>query len=190
MSKLPKTFYQNPALEIAEDFIGKYLVYDSPKGKMTGVITDVEAYPAFMDEVSHGNKRTKRTEVMFLDGGYAYVYLIHGKHYMFAISANKSNIPEVVFIRSVIPVEGIEIMKENFGKDIGNIKELTKSPGRLCRSFGITKDLYGEDVTGDILYLEDRGLNIASNQIHSTSRVGINPSLQGHDLEYRYFVEI
>ena len=135
MPKLPKSFYQRPALDIAKEFLGKFLVYNSPQGKLSGQIIDVEAYPAYSDNVSHGNKRTKRTEVMYKDGGYAYVYLIYGIYHQFAVVVNGKDLPEVVFIRAVTPTEGIEIMKGNYGRSIKKTTDLTKSPGNLCKSF-------------------------------------------------------
>jgi len=148
--KLQRNFYLKPALDVAKDFLGKKLIYNSKKGIVSGMISDVEAYPAFIDDVSHGNKRTPRTEVLYREGGFAYVYLIYGIHHQFAVVVNNKEIPEVIFIRAVIPEKGIDIMKENYGKHVTKITDLTKSPGNLCKSFGITLDLYGEDLTGDI----------------------------------------
>lgn len=188
MKKLSKNFYQKPAAEIVKEFLGKYLVYNSPKGKISGQIIDVEAYPAFSDKVSHGNKRTARTEVMYGSGGCAYVYLIYGIHHQFAVVVNEKDIPEVIFIRAVIPSEGVALMKENFGKEIKNEKELTKSPGSLCKSFGIDMSLYGEDLTGDKIFIEDRGEIIAQENIVSDKRVGINHKLEGSDKKLRFFL--
>lgn len=185
--KLPKSFYQGNAVELAPKFLGKYLVHRMKEGIISGMITDVEAYPAFLDEVSHGNKRTKRTEVMYWDGGYGYVYKIYGIHYQFAVVVNRKDIPEVVFLRAVRPEEGIELMRENFGKEV-EIEALTKSPGNLCKSFGITEKLYGVDLTGNTLYLEDRGVCVDDEDIQTDRRVGINGKLQGSDRKLRYFL--
>lgn len=188
MQKLLRTFYLRPAKEIVTDFLGKYLVYNSPKGRLAGMITEVEAYPAFLDKVSHGNKRTKRTEVLYGEGGYVYVYLIYGIHHQFAVVVNKKDMPEVVFIRSLKPTEGIEIMKENFGKAVKKDPDLTKSPGNLCKSFGINMKLYGEDLLGNKIYLEDRGAEIEPDNIKTSSRVGINSQLKGSQEKLRYFI--
>jgi DNA-3-methyladenine glycosylase len=72
MSKLNKSFYQNSAVVLAPQFLGKYLVFNSPNGKVSGMIVDVEAYPA-NDFVSHGRVRTKRTEVMYQEGGFGFI---------------------------------------------------------------------------------------------------------------------
>ncbi len=186
MNKLPKSFYQSPAESIAREFLGKYLVHNSPKGKMAGKIIEVEAYPAFSDSVSHGNKRTRRTEIMYKEGGFAYVYLIYGIHYQFGITVNGKDIPEVVFIRALLPSEGVEIMKENFGKEVVCPCRLTESPGKLCKAMGITLEHYGENLTGEKLYIEDRGEIIGSKAIESLPRVGISKKLQGHESKLRF----
>lgn len=186
MNKLPKSFYQSPAESIAREFLGKYLVHNTAKGKMAGKIVEVEAYPAFSDNVSHGNKRTKRTEIMYKEGGFAYVYLIHGVHYQFAVTVNKKHIPEVVFIRALLPTDGIDIMKENFGKEVICPCRLTESPGKLCKSMGITLENYGENLTGDKLYIEDRGEKINPKSIKELLRVGISEKLEGYERELRF----
>ena len=89
MYKLAKEFYLRSARDSVKDFLGKYLVYESENGKISGLITDVEAYPAFVDEVSHGNRRTNRTKVMYKEGGYVYVYKVYGIHTQFAVVVNK-----------------------------------------------------------------------------------------------------
>ncbi len=189
MHKLPHSFFLETALTIAPKFLGKYLVYNSPYGKVSGKIVDIEAYPAFFDNVSHGNIKTKRTEIMYQEGGYAYVYLIYGIHHQFAVVVNKKNIPEVIFIRAVIPVEGTDIMKQNFGRKVKDSKELTKSPGNLCKSFGISLDLNGSDLTKDTLFIEDRGVIVKPEDIYTDKRVGINNKLTGSQQKLRYFTK-
>ena len=186
-TKLPKSFYQESAIELAPKFLGKYLVHKTGRGIISGMITDVEAYPAFVDNVSHGNKRTKRTEVMYREGGYGYVYKIYGIHYQFAVVVNQKEVPEVVFIRAVKPEEGVDIMRINFGKEV-DVATITKSPGNLCKSFGITEDFYGIDLTGNMLYLEDRDVIMDINDIMTDRRVGIDRNLQGSEKQFRYFL--
>lgn len=183
---LPKTFFKQPALELAPLFLGKYLVHNTPKGKIVGQIVEVEAYPASIDNVSHGNKRTKRTEVMYREGGCAYVYLIYDIHYQLAIVVNTIDVPEVVFIRGVRPVEGVDLMLENFGKPVTNPGQLTATPGNLCKAFGIGLDHYGEPIPGEKLWLEDRGVTVKESAIVKLPRVGIRKSLSGYDSLYRF----
>ncbi|MGW6283202.1 DNA-3-methyladenine glycosylase [Kribbella sp. NPDC055071] len=183
--KLGPSFYSRPATECATDFLGKVLVRRTTAGRVSGVITEVEAYPAFADGVHHGNKRTPRTTVMWEAGGRAYVYLIYGRWHQFAAVVNRAGIPDVVFIRAVVPVEGTETMAAQWDKP-RPAKDLTSSPGKLCKSFQITKDLYGADLSADELFLEDWHLPVDPTQIQTTPRVGINPNHHGHDTPLRH----
>ncbi|MBI2409443.1 DNA-3-methyladenine glycosylase [Candidatus Kaiserbacteria bacterium] len=185
--KLPKSIYQGNAIKLAPKLLGKYLVHRTKEGIISGMITDVEAYPAFADEVSHGNRKTKRTEVMYWSGGYGYVYKIYGIHCQFAVVVNRENVPEVVFIRAVESKEGIELMRKNFGRKV-EARVLARSPGNLCKSFGISEELYGVDLTGNTLYLEDRGARVGKRDIQTSFRVGINNRLQGSERKLRYFL--
>lgn len=185
MPKLPKSFYQRSAADSAKDFLGKYLVHKTSRGIISGMITEVEAYPAFSDEVSHGNKRTGRTEVLYKEGGYAYVYLVYGLHHQFALVVNKKDTPEVVFIRALEPKEGVGLMQHNFGKKIP-ITKLTASPGNLCKAFGITREHCGIDVTGDTLFIEDHGIPIDNNDIFEGKRIGISQRLKGSENALRF----
>ncbi|MCH7580548.1 MAG: DNA-3-methyladenine glycosylase [Chloroflexi bacterium] len=186
-ARLQRQFYLHPASQCVCDFLGKKLVFSSPQGRVAGIISDVEAYPAFVDEVHHGNKRTPRTEVMYGLGGFAYVYLIYGTWHQFAAVVNQEDIPDVVFIRGVIPTEGIPIMRENFGQELPDAAALTNSPGKLCKSFGITRGMYGEDLTANTLWLEDVGIKIDPALVRRTKRVGINSRYQGSDAEFRFW---
>lgn len=56
-TKLKKGFYLRPALESVTDFLGKVLVHKTQLGGISGIVTDVEAYPSFSDQVHHGNKK-------------------------------------------------------------------------------------------------------------------------------------
>jgi len=184
--KLPKSFYSGDSTKIAPEFLGKYLVRSTPQGTMVGIITEVEAYPPYVDQVSHGNKRTKRTEIMYGEGGSIYVYLIYGLHYLFGVVVNKKDIPDMVLIRGVKPVEGIDLMNKYFGRTVKNSEEMTKSPGNLCKAFNITMDLYGEDLQGDKIWIEDRGISIRKEEIRTSTRVGINKDLSGSDANFRF----
>ena len=59
-TRLRRDFYLRPAVDCATDFLGKVLVRRTTAGRVAGVIGDVESYPAFADQVHHGNKRTPR----------------------------------------------------------------------------------------------------------------------------------
>ncbi len=168
--KLTRDFYSRSVLTVAPDLLGKYLVFHSPQGKFVGEINEVEAYRGIDDPASHAYRgQTLRNAVMFGEGGYAYVYFIYGMYDCLNVVTGAAGVAEAVLIRSVIPIEGEEIMRKNRH----NAKHLTDGPGKLCQAFGITREQNGIDlVTSDVLYIEDRGKVIT--QFQSTPRIGIN----------------
>ena len=93
--------------------------------------------------------------------------------------------PHVVLIRAVEPVEGIEIMRERRGemKD----KNLTSGPGKLCIAFGITRELNGEDLMGDRIWVEDHR-DLKKSEIASGPRVGIDYAGEFADMPWRFWL--
>lgn len=156
-------------------------------GRVAGVICDVEAYPAFVDGVHHGNKRTPRSEVMWGPGGRAYVYLIYGRWHQFAAVVNRENVPDVVFMRGVVPVEGADLMAAKWDNPRDH-SALANSPGKLCRSLAITTEHYGVDLCGRELFLEDRGLTVPPDTVQTSKRVGISRQRDGHDAPLRHYL--
>ena len=80
--RLSREFYTRAnVLEISRDLLGKLLVVpDEPGRRVSGKIIEVEAYRGPEDRASHayGGRRTKRTETMYGEGGFAYVYFVYG----------------------------------------------------------------------------------------------------------------
>ena len=76
--KLPRSFYtREDVVAISRDLLGKRL-FTRINGLLTGgIITETEAYRGPEDRASHafGGRRTQRTEIMYAQGGIAYVYL-------------------------------------------------------------------------------------------------------------------
>ena len=120
MRKLPASFYQRPdVLLIAKELLGKILVTKCPpagrpgNGVITsGRIVEVEAYAGVTDKASHasGGKRTKRNEVMYGEGGVAYVYLCYGIHHLFNVVTNFKDVPHAILVRALEPLKGIDLM--------------------------------------------------------------------------------
>lgn len=188
--RLKRNFYLRSAEKSARDFLGKILVHKTDLGRVAGVINEVEAYPAFIDEVHHGNKRTARTEIIWGRGGFAYVYLIYGAWHQFGAVVNREGVPDLVLIRGAILTEGRKIVEKNWR---GRLKEkaadYTNGPGKLCKSFQIDLREYGADLVSGKLFIEDGGANISDKKIRRLPRVGINSKHKGYDLPLRYLAE-
>ncbi len=119
MNLLSKSFYTRPdVVRISRELLGKF-VCTRVRGRMTGgMIVETEAYAGAKDRASHayGNRRTKRTEVMFHEGGIAYVYLCYGMHSLLNVVTNVDGIPDAVLIRALLPTDGIQTMLRRRGK--------------------------------------------------------------------------
>ena len=152
--KCNREFYLQNGLEVAKNLIGKKLVHNSAEGLTSGIIVETEAYMGKIDAAAHSFKKfSEKTKIQYGAGGFAYVYLIYGIHICFNVVANVENIPECVLIRALQPVDGVKLMKIRRKKN--NLRDLCSGPGKLTQAMGITKNLYGADLCGDELFIEE-----------------------------------
>ena len=188
-ARLGRDFYARAAIDCAPSFLGKALVHETPGGRVAGIISEVEAYPAYTDDVHHGNRRTTRTEVMWGPPGHAYVYVVYGVWNQFAAVVNDEGVPDVVFVRAVVPIEGVDIMRRQWERHMPSGR-LANSPGKLCTSLLITRRQYGTDLCdGRGLFLEERGIAVPEHAVRRSGRIGINPKHRGHDAPLRFRVD-
>ena len=71
-------FFKNDnVVSLTKSLLGKALVTKFKGQKTSGIITETEAYNGEVDRATHafGGRRTERTEIMYAEGGIAYVYL-------------------------------------------------------------------------------------------------------------------
>ena len=83
--RLPPAWYLRDTVTVARDLIGRYLVRETPRGRLCCRITETEAYCGPGDPACHSHKKASRsregrTNVMYRDGGLAYIYLIYGMY--------------------------------------------------------------------------------------------------------------
>ena len=181
--KLDRGFYRQSALIVASKLIGQKLICCTEEGITGGIIIETEAYMGADDAASHSyqNKRTKRTEAMFSDGGHAYIYLIYGMYLCFNVSANLKDVPEAVLIRALEPTNGIELMKQRRHKQM--LKDLCSGPGKLTQAMGISMKHYNIDLCGDELYIETTEL---TPKIETTKRINIDYAGEAADYLWRF----
>lgn len=176
--KLDKNYFlHHNVIELGRSLIGKYLITclgpdNIPTG---GMIIEAESYKGAEDKASHAynNRRTKRTETMFAEGGVAYVYLCYGMHHLFNVVTNREGTPDAVLIRAIKPEIGINLMLKRRNKTKVD-KTLTNGPGTVCQALGIKKEHNGMSLLGKHIWIEDRGIFIPDDQILATPRIGID----------------
>jgi DNA-3-methyladenine glycosylase len=176
-------FFHQPTLELAGDLLGKYIVHEQESGLLIGKIVETEAYMGAEDKAAHsyGNRRTKRTEVMFGEPGLIYTYQMH-THTLINVVAGVVGIPNAILIRAVEPIEGLERMNEL--RNNMPMKQWTNGPGKLTKAMGITMDYYGKHWSEKPLYIAEGG------QVESVStgpRIGIDNSGEAVHYPYRFW---
>lgn len=152
MAKLVKKFYLSDAVSLAEQLLGKYLVRQWNDGRIERyLITETEAYFGENDKACHASKgRTQRTEIMYKEGGYVYVYLIYGMYWLLNIVSGEKDHPEAVLIRGLDNVIG---------------------PGKVGRLLEIDKGFYGESlIHSDKIWIEDSQMEV---KFKTAPRIGI-----------------
>lgn len=189
--KLPPSFYQgNNVVKIARELLGKVLVTTFDDITTAGRIVETEAYNGAVDKASHayGNRRTARTEVMFGEGGLAYVYLCYGIHHLFNVVTNARDTPHAVLIRAIDPMIGIENMLLRTGKRKLD-STLTKGPGNVSKAMGIFTSHTGMSLQSDELFIADDGYRLKSSMIGVTPRIGVDYAAEDSLLPYRFVVK-
>lgn len=190
--KLP--FYlQSDVVEIARLLLGKVLVTNFDGHLTSGIIVETEAYAGVDDKASHafGGRITKRNQVMYREGGVAYVYLCYGIHSLFNVVTNQSGIPHAVLVRGIVPIDGIERMLKR-SRNLKNNPKIGIGPGKASKLLGIHYTHSGLQLTGDdkqdtglMIWIEDRG-ELFSGTISTGPRIGVEYAGEDARLPYRF----
>lgn len=101
---------------------------------------------------SFGNRRTKRTEIMFHEAGRIYTYVMH-THTLMNVVAADIGIPQAVLIRAAEPHEGQFLMESR--RPGRPPREWTNGPGKLTKAMGISMNDYGGMITEPPLYITE-----------------------------------
>lgn len=164
LSKLPFDFYNRHVVDVAQDLLGKTLVW----GEVVGMITETEAYQGLDDEASHAFRGpTKRSQIMFDAPGFVYVYLIYGIHHCFNIVTEEKGKPAAVLIR---------------GLKLNNLH--LQGPGKICSHLKITREHNGIDLTTHENKYLMQGQKIKS--FKTTTRIGIQ---KAREKPWRFVIE-
>jgi len=154
-NRLSREFFTRDVLDVAPNLLGKLLVRKFDDGTVQKyIITEVEAYRGEEDLACHASKgRSKRTEIMYHEGGYLYVYLIYGMYWMLNIVTGKKENPQAVLIRGISSYDG---------------------PGKLTKKLAIEKSFYGEDlISSERIWIEN-SINSIDYIFKTTPRIGID----------------
>ena len=126
---LSRDFYRRSALVVARDLLGARLVRIHDGFRLSGFITETEAYVGEEDLGCHAKAgRTARTAVMYGPPGHAYVYFTYGMHWLLNVVTGKVDFAAAVLIRAIQPAEGAEeIAARRAGRGCDGPAKLTQA---------------------------------------------------------------
>ncbi|MET0785824.1 MAG: DNA-3-methyladenine glycosylase [Paenisporosarcina sp.] len=176
-------FFQMPTLELAEKLLGQYIVHEHPEGVIAAKIIETEAYMGAEDRAAHsfGNRKTKRTEIMFGEAGLIYTYQMH-THTLMNVVSGPIGVPHAILIRAGEPIAGEDLMQKFRG--LVPRKDWTNGPGKLAKALGVTMIYYGHLWSEQPLYIAE-GPGIS--EIEIGPRVGIQNTGEAVHYPYRFF---
>lgn len=188
--RLDNKLYSLDAIDFGKELVGKILVREVDGIKIRSRIVEVEAYNGEEDKANHAfkNLKSKRTEPMFLEGGYVYVFLIYGMYSCFNVVCGEENKPHAVLIRAVEPLDNLNVIKQNRPIKSKKIEELTNGPGKLTKALKIDKNHNRIDLkTSSEIYIEtDEKTDF---QIVEAKRVNIDYAKEYKDKLWRFYIK-
>lgn len=186
--RLLQSFFQRPTLIVARDLLGKYLVVKRGRTILSGIIVETEAYVGEHDLACHASHgRTSRTETLYAEAGTLYVYLIYGMYYCLNVVTEGKDFPSAVLLRAVQPVDGVALMEKR--RKTKQVTALASGPGKICQAFGITKRMNGEMISGDVLWIEDRGETVCDSAVAAVPRVGVDYAGACKEYPWRWYIK-
>lgn len=171
--RLTRDFFARATVDVARDLLGHRLVHAMGGQRLSGVVSETEAYVGEGDLACHAKAgRTARTVVMYGPPGYAYVYFTYGMHWMLNVITESEGFPAAVLLRAVWPEEGIAVMRARRSRPD---RILTDGPAKLTQAFGVDKAYNGLDMCVDdaTLYFEEAGGLPDGAQVTVGPRVGL-----------------
>ncbi len=186
--KLPQSFYRRKTEFVARQLLGKTLVRVYRGQRVSGLITETEAYLGIVDPAAHsfGGRKTNRVQSMYLPGGHAYVYMIYGLHFCFNVVTRTAGHPEAVLIRALQPLEGIPLMQKF--RQSKELKNLTTGPAKLCEALHIQRTLDGKDLAGDEIFIEDAAV-VPRSSVTVRSRIGVAYAAEAAHWPLRFYIK-
>jgi DNA-3-methyladenine glycosylase len=182
----PEFYLRKNVLQITEELIGKFLVTNFDGVKTSGMIVEAEAYNGAIDKASHAynGRRTKRNEIMYGEGGVAYVYLCYGIHHLFNVVTNYKDSPHAILIRAIVPIDGIDKILYRRKQKLN--KKISDGPGTLSTALGIKTEHSGLSLFGNKIWIEDRGVKFNKKDIVTSPRIGVDYAGEDAKLPYRF----
>ena len=172
--RLPRQFFDRPTLTVARQLLGTRLVRLEDGQRLSGIITEAEAYISKADLGCHAHVgRTPRTQVMYGPPGHAYVYFTYGMHWCLNFVTEQEGFPAAVLIRAIYPMEGLETIAARRAPQPPAL--WTNGPAKITKALNIHRLHNGLDLCDpqSEIFVEI-GESIPDECVTNGPRVGLN----------------
>ena len=180
--KSRKFFQRSPDI-VAQELLGKIIVRKIDRAVISGKIVETESYFGEDDPASRAYRKRSINFYTKMAGnpGTLLVYMVHNNWLLNFVAHEKKEVGAVL-IRAVEPINGIEVMKKNRGKD--DIGILTNGPGKFTQSFNIDKSFDGIDILKKEIPIEVIE-NKETFEIGNSKRIGVTRDLPSN---HRFYI--
>lgn len=172
-TQIPRDFFAQDTLQVARQVLGTRLVHNENGQRISGLITETEAYRGREDLGCHARAGiTPRTRLMFGPPGYTYVYFTYGMHWLLNFVTEAEAFPAAILIRGMLIDEGIDLVA--LRRTPQPPRHWTDGPARLCKALNIHAPHNGLDACapGAQIFLE-YGTSVPDSAVTTGPRVGL-----------------
>jgi DNA-3-methyladenine glycosylase len=184
-------FFKKSAFSVARDLLGSMLEIRIGNDLVGGMITEVEVYAGDDDKASmaFSNKITSKTAPMYKKGGSFYVYPSFGSSHFLSVVTGEEGVPEIVLIRAIEPISGLEFMSENRGQKSFDHLDLTSGPGDLCQALSISKDIHNNTKINTSGIYINHYREFHDSEVCVSPRVNVDFAQESKLFPYRFFLK-
>ena len=194
MKKLTADFYKRDTLIVAKELIGKYIVHRVKEKNLVCRITETEAYTGVEDKACHAyqNRRTNRTEALYMEGGHAYVFLIYGMYDCMNVVTEEKNTPCAVLLRGCQPISPLDALaQQRYQKTYQQLtnyqkKNFGNGPGKLAKALAITREQNKASLLTEEFFLFEKEEDLPP-VIGTSPRINIDYAEEYKEKHWRFF---
>ncbi len=182
---LDRSLLLAPSYEVASLLLGSILSVDSPEGRVSLRITEVEAYHGSQDPGSHAFRgKTNRNAVMFGEPGHLYTYFTYGMHTCANVVCGPEGQASGCLLRAGEVIEGIELARSRRTTSRTDA-DLARGPARLTVAAGITLADGGSDLAASRITL---ALGGGVPEIATGPRTGVSGPGGTAEFPWRFWI--
>ena len=184
LKSIPQEFYNRDTRFVAIELLGKYLIHQLGNNILVGKIVETEAYLGEIDPACHAfTGYSKRNSAFDQPGGYSYIYLNYGKHFLLNVITNPPSSNCAILIIALEQLSDLDVMKTN--RMVTKEKDLTNGPGKLCQAFQITINHNKQSLIDGPLSIKSDNEPLEYNSVGISARIGIS---KASSWKLRYFL--